>query len=223
MTDRMDSEALSRMIAGAAARIRAEHAWLSELDSVVGDGDHGTAMLRIVDCLEKTFADKSAEPFKARFARAGWNVMDTDGGASSSLLGLFFMGMAGAMDEQASSLDGAGIARAFAAGLTAVCKQTTARRGDKTMMDALIPAIDVFTAAVNNGKKIVKGLEEAAQAARSGSESTTEMTAHHGRARFAGEKSHGHQDPGSASIALMFEGFCVGLSESQGEAPPCPI
>ena len=223
MTGTVDRDALSRMIAGAAARIRAEHAWLSDLDSVVGDGDHGTAMLRIVDCLEKALADSPAEPFPAWFGRAGWNVMDTDGGASSSLLGLFFMGMADAMDKQASSLDSAGMARAFAAGLSAVCKQTAARRGDKTMMDALIPAVDAFTAAVNSGGEIVKGLEEAAHAARSGSESTREMTARHGRARFVGEKSRGHQDPGSASIALMFEGFYVGLSESQGEASPCPI
>lgn len=214
MIGRLDRDGLARMMNGAAARIRAEHAWLSMLDSAVGDGDHGTTMLRIAERIEKKSADLPWEPFKAWFSGVGWSVMETDGGASSSLLGLFFLGMADALNEQASSLDARELAEAFAAGLSAVGKQTAARRGDKTMMDALIPAVDAFRAAAGGGKTMAAGMQEATHAAKEGAESTREMAARQGRARFLGEKSRGHEDPGSASIALIFEGFYIGLTDS---------
>jgi dihydroxyacetone kinase-like protein len=218
MTDRISRFELSGMIAGAAARIRERHAWLSELDSATGDGDHGTAMLRSVDRLEKAFASGPPACFKTCFSEVGWSVLGADGGASSSLLGTFFLGMADRIAANVSSLDCPDLSVAFESGLRAVRMQTKAQPGDKTMMDALIPAVQTLSAAAQAGKGIAKGLEEAARAANTGAQATKNLTASVGRAKFLGEKTRGHQDPGAASIALMFEGFYRGLVECKGEA-----
>jgi dihydroxyacetone kinase-like protein len=218
MKDRLNRAELSRMIASAAARIREQHSWLSELDSAAGDGDHGTAMLRTVDRLEKAFTSGPPACFKTCFREAGWNVLGADGGASSSLLGTFFLGMADGIAANVSSLDCRELSVAFESGLSAVRKQTKAQPGDKTMMDALIPGVETLLMAARAGKGIAKAFEEAAHAANAGAEATKNVTARYGRARFLGEKTRGHQDPGATSIALLFEGLYHGLLEPKGEA-----
>jgi dihydroxyacetone kinase-like protein len=218
MTDRLGRTGLLRMVAGAAAQIREHHTWLSELDSVAGDGDHGTAMLRCVDRMEKAMASGPANCLKTCFERTGWAVFEADGGASSSLLGSFFLGMRDGIRENVSSLDRQELSAALESGLKALRKQTTAQLGDKTMMDALMPAVEAFTQAADESKEIENGLERAAHAAKAGADATKNLTARHGRARLLGEKTRGHQDPGAVSIALLFEGFCDGLRESKGEA-----
>jgi dihydroxyacetone kinase-like protein len=107
---------------------------------------------------------------------------------------------------------------AFESGLSAVRKQTKAQPGDKTMMDALIPGVETLLMAARAGKGIAKAFEEAAHAANAGAEATKNVTARYGRARFLGEKTRGHQDPGATSIALLFEGLYHGLLEPKGEA-----
>jgi dihydroxyacetone kinase-like protein len=211
MTGTIGQHELSQMFRSAAARIRERHGELSVLDSVSGDGDHGTTMLRIVDQLD--IAQSSSEP-KTILHDAGWKILNVDGGASSSLLGTFFLGMTEA-PECNSPLDCPALAATFEAGLAAVSKQTRARPGDKTMMDALVPAIESLRAAVHAGKSVVEAMQDAAGAARAGAESTSGLTARFGRAKFLGEKTRGHQDPGAASIALLFEGFSMALAESK--------
>jgi phosphoenolpyruvate---glycerone phosphotransferase subunit DhaL len=217
MTACLDRAGLSRMIAGAAAQIREQHSWLSELDSASGDGDHGTAMLRSMDRLEQGFASGPPACLKTCFHQGGWNLFGADGGASSSLLGTFFLGMADGIAANVASMDCRDLSAAFESGLDAVRKQTKAQPGDKTMMDALVPAIVTFTVAAQTGKAAEAALEEAAHAAKAGAEATRNFTARYGRARFLGEKTRGHQDPGAASIALLFAGFHQGLRESKGE------
>ena len=217
MTKRITSSDLSRMMAGAAARIRERHAWLSELDSIAGDGDHGASMLRAVECLEKVFSPDSAMDLKISFYQAGWNVMSTDGGASTSLIGAFFLGMSDGSAAGSLSLDRPGLASAFQAGLAAVQKQTKAQPGDKTMMDALVPAVASMQAAADAGLEIEVALQRAAQAAQTGAETTSNLTARYGRGRLLGERTRGFQDPGATSIALIFEGFVQGLAAPKGE------
>jgi len=207
----------ARMIGGAAASIRAQHALLSELDCAAGDGDHGGAMLRTVERLEKAFAPGGPEDLKTCLQEAGWSVLGADGGASSSLLGIFFGGMADApaCGAPAGASD---LAAIFEAGLAAVRRQTKAQPGDKTMMDALVPAIAALRAAADAGKSVTEALHDAAGAAHSGAEATRNLTARYGRAKFLGEQTRGHLDPGAASTGLMFEGFYRGLGESKGES-----
>jgi dihydroxyacetone kinase-like protein len=142
---------------------------------------------------------------------AGWRVLSVDGGASSSLLGTFFTGM-GDVELAQDSMDCHQLAQSFEAGLRAVSRQTKARPGDKTMMDALTPAVAAASAAAEAGKTIPEALEDAALAARLGAESTRDLVARYGRARSLGERTRGHPDAGATSVALIFKGFKEGVS-----------
>lgn len=199
------------MFTHAAEEIRREHSYLSELDSVAGDGDHGTTMLRVAERLEAAAGANAPEDLSNLLRDAGWSVMGVDGGASSALLGTFFAGMAdAAMGE--TSMDCTQVAKAFEGGLAAVAKQTKAQPGDKTMMDALMPAVSAISVAAASGKTVVEAFETAASAARTGADSTKDMVARYGRAKFLGEKTRGSPDAGAASVALLFQGFYAGLA-----------
>jgi phosphoenolpyruvate---glycerone phosphotransferase subunit DhaL len=218
MTDRLSRTGLSLMFAGVATQIRQHHAWLSELDSLAGDGDHGSAMLRCVQKMEKAVADAPDICLRACFEQTAWAVFDADGGASSSLLGTFFLGMRDGVPANLASLDCRALSAAFESGLKAIGKQTSAQVGDKTMMDALVPAVESFSAAAQERKEIEDALERAARAASAGAEATKYLVARQGRARLLGEKTRGHPDPGATSVALLFEGFHNGLRGPKGEA-----
>jgi phosphoenolpyruvate---glycerone phosphotransferase subunit DhaL len=207
----------ARMMTGAVALIRAQHAMLSQLDCAAGDGDHGTTMLRAAACLEKSFAPGRPEDLNACLREAGWGVLGVDGGASSSLFGTFLSGMADA-PAAGASIGSSELAAMFEAGLAAMRKQTKAAPGDKTMMDALVPAILALRAAADAGKSVDEALGAAADAARAGAEETRNLTARYGRAKFLGDKTRGHRDPGATSMSLLFEGFYNGIQESKGEA-----
>ena len=210
MRDRITRDDFARMIAGAVALIRAQHAMLSQLDSAAGDGDHGATMLRTVERLETCFAAGGPEDLKTCLSEAGWSVLGVDGGASSSLLGTFFSGMAEA-PACGVWISAGELAAIFEAGLAAVRKQTKAQPGDKTLMDALVPAVAALRAAADAGKGVSEALHDAAFAARAGAETTRNLIARYGRAKFLGEKTRGHLDPGATSMSLLFEGFHNGL------------
>lgn len=210
MSKRVTKEDFGRMVEGAAAEIRSRHLTLNELDCAVGDGDHGATMLRAIVQLEKAFAPGGADDLKICLKEAGWSVLGVDGGASSSLLGVFFTGMADAADNDLSEM--------FEAGLLALQKQTKAQPGDKTMMDALVPAIKALRATADSGKSIGEALHDAAAAARAGAEATRNLKARYGRAKFLGEKTLGHADPGATSVSFLFEGFYNGFAAKKGES-----
>jgi len=184
---------------------------LSQLDCIGGDGDHGATIVRAMDRLEAEINAENDSPLNARLKDAGWAVLGVDGGASSALLGTFLAGMGDADLGQES--DCKHLAASFAAGLRALEKQTRAKPGDKTMMDALVPAVQAVQAAADSGEQIARALESAASAAREGAEATKGMIARFGRARFLGEKTRGSPDAGATSIALIFEGFSAALGE----------
>jgi len=210
----MGKAELARMFAEAAKRIRERHAFLSELDSVAGDGDHGTTMLRVAEKMESGLDTDTRQSLSALLKRVGWDVLEVDGGASSAILGTFFRGMADI--DAGDEIDCNGLAAIFEAGLIAVSKQTKAAPGDKTMMDALVPAVNAIRAAAASGETIGEALEHAAIAARSGAESTKSLIAKHGRAKFVGAKTLGYPDAGAFSIAILFEGFSAGMASVSG-------
>ncbi len=206
MTDRLGMRHLKEMIAAAAAEIEADHQELSRLDSATGDGDHGTTMVRAMATVRKTMAESSdTEPGKL-LSSIGWAIMGADGGSTGPLLGSFFMGMGEGLGE-AADLDCAGVAAMFQAGMDKVRRQTKAQVGDKTMMDALIPAVTALSKAAESGADIASALKEAARAAWDGALSTKEFKARFGRAKNLGDRTIGCQDPGATSMALMFKGF----------------
>jgi phosphoenolpyruvate---glycerone phosphotransferase subunit DhaL len=212
MSGRIGKTELRNMFAQAAACIRSEHQRLTELDSVGGDGDHGTTMLRAAEQMELWSDVSGTESLPGLLKAAGWRVLSVDGGASSSLLGTFFAGM-GDVPLDGDSMDCPALAQAFEAGLRAVSRQTKAKPGDKTMMDALTPAVAAASAAAQAGKTIPEALQDAALAARLGAESTRDLVARYGRARSLGERTRGHPDAGATSIALIFKGFKEGVSD----------
>lgn len=210
MSECITKDDFGRMVAGAAAEIRAKHAMLSELDCAAGDGDHGATMLRAMEKLEKAFAPGGSDDLKICLKDAGWSVLGVDGGASGSLLGVFFGGMADAVGNDLTEI--------FEAGLAALEKQTKAQPGDKTIMDALVPAIKALRLAADSGKPIGEALHDAAAAAHAGANTTRNLQARYGRAKFLGEKTLGHADPGATSMSLLFEGFYNGFTGSKGES-----
>jgi dihydroxyacetone kinase-like protein len=212
------------MFAQAAACIRSEHQRLTELDSIGGDGDHGTTMLRAAEQMEGWTDASSTQSLTDLLKAAGWRVLGVDGGASSGLLGTFFAGMGDIELGQNTSHDTIHdtihdtmncnqLAQSFQAGLRAVSRQTKARPGDKTMMDALIPAVDAVSAAAGAGKTIPEALDDAALAAKLGAESTQDLVARYGRARSLGQRTRGYPDAGATTIALIFRGFREGLGK----------
>jgi dihydroxyacetone kinase-like protein len=198
------------MFAQAAACIRREHQHLTELDSIGGDGDHGTTMLRAAEQIERGIEESGTASLTDLLKAVGWKVLGVDGGASSALLGTFFAGM-GDVQLSQDAMNSHDLACAFQAGLRAVSRQTKAGPGDKTMMDALVPAVAAVTAAAAAGKSISDALDEAALAAQLGAESTRDLVARHGRARSLGERTRGYPDAGATSVALLFRGFSAGL------------
>lgn len=199
------------MIRRAASDIRAAVDELSRLDSATGDGDHGSAMLRSMDAAEKAVAEagESASPKDVLF-QAGWAVMSAAGGATGPLLGSLLMGLSEGFGDN-PRLDAAGTASAFEAALASVRKQTKAQPGDKTMMDALVPAVTAIREAADAGASIPAALAQAAEAAAKGAESTRTMQARFGRARNLGERSIGSVDAGARSMALLLAGFAAAM------------
>ena len=197
---------LANILRSGAARVKENHELLSRLDAATGDGDHGVTMKRVADAIIASVADGQALGVGPLLEQVGWNVMSVDGGSTSPLLGSFFMGMSEAVGGS-ESLDGPGLAAAFEAGLAKLCEQTQAQPGDKTMVDALVPAVVALRQAADAGGETAVLLAQAADAAQRGAEKTSELQARFGRARNLGARTIGHVDPGATSIALLFAGF----------------
>jgi len=210
MTSTVGLREWEAMLSGAIAEVRAAHPWLSELDSTCGDGDHGTTMLRAADRLEKCVEQSSGKSVEALLGDVAWTLMGLDGGATGPLLGSFFLGVSesvGARDE----LDTSSLAEVFEAGLAAMARQSRAQVGDKTMLDALVPAIRALRQGASEGRPPEHVLRSAALAAQEGAASTKALVARVGRAKYLGEKTLGAQDPGATSVSLLFKGFHKGI------------
>lgn len=175
----------------------------SKLDAVLGDGDHGTAIVQAMSVIVD--ASAKANAFKQMLNDMGMDVMMQISGSTSTLLGGFFIGMSDEVPEGLTELNAAQVEAMFSGGLVGVKKQTKAKRGDKTMMDALEPAVEAMQAQQTNDIKTM--LEAGAEAARNGAEETVGMKANFGRARNYGERSVGYADPGASSWSCMFDAF----------------
>jgi phosphoenolpyruvate---glycerone phosphotransferase subunit DhaL len=181
-----------------AAEVGERKVELTKLDQAIGDGDHGTNMDRglrkAVEKLDAVEGDDIGAVLKA----VGMALVSSVGGAGGPLYGTFFL-QAGQSAAGRSELDTDGFAAAVRAGVDGVRARGKAEPGDKTMLDALIPAAD----ALAEGGDLKEAAARAADAAEEGMRATTELVARKGRASYLGERSRGHQDPGATSSALM--------------------
>lgn len=194
---------LRKMIAAAKEKIEANVEYLNQLDSATGDGDHGTAIITAMQAAEKaTETDASLKEMLSAISSA---IMSETSGSTSTLTGLFYSGMSKAIESEELNPDA--LIGMFESGLKRVQTASKAQVGDKTLMDAMIPAVEALSGIKGAGKNGTEVLKTAAEAAKSGAESTKDMIAKHGRARNLGERSKGHLDAGACSLAMILEAF----------------
>lgn len=212
MSDHIEYDDFVNMLHGSVKTIENEHQMLSQLDSISGDGDHGTTMSRAMRLVSKAIDQQERKEIKGLLDSVSWNLLGVDGGATGPLLGTLFKGMADSLAEGQQVTVGT-FSRMFETGLVSLEKITKARVGDKTIMDALVPAIISLKESAQEDKNFLESLKAAAEAARNGAESTKRLVARFGRAKNLGEKTLGHPDPGATSMALLLRGFYEGLIE----------
>ena len=174
--------------------------YLTELDSAIGDADHGTNMDRGMRAVEEKLAAADPATLGSVFKTVGMALVSTVGGASGPLYGTFFLRMGAALGDK-SECDKADLSSALRAGIKGVIDRGKAQLGDKTMLDALSPALDSFDGT--EGLSIAAASAGAAEAAAAGRDATAPLKALKGRASYLGDRSIGHIDPGSASAALL--------------------
>ncbi|MDQ1006878.1 dihydroxyacetone kinase-like protein [Streptomyces sp. V4I23] len=175
---------------------------LTQLDSAIGDADHGTNLDRGFTAAAAAVSDLSPETVGAVLIKTGTTLVSTIGGASGPLYGGAFRALGKALDTPVA--DPLAFAGALAAGLESIQKLGTAVPGDKTMIDAYAPAAAAFEEQARQGTGFAAAAAAAADAAEEGMRATTPLQARKGRASYLGARSVGHQDPGATSTALIF-------------------
>ena len=188
-------EVLPRAIDAAIETIANNAELLGDLDRAIGDGDHGVNMLRGFSAIAAQRDELIALPLPAALEAMGKILVMNVGGASGPLYGSLLM----AMGKAGGSID---------AGVAAVRKRGKSDRGEKTMLDVLIPVQLAWAEACSEGLPLPQSLERVRRAAKEGLESTRPLKATKGRAAFLGERSIGHLDPGAYSSFLLVNAIC---------------
>lgn len=186
--------------------------YLTELDSAIGDADHGINMdrgFRKVKEKLPTFADQDIGSI---LKTTGMTLISSVGGASGPLYGTFYMrsGMAVTAREQ---LDITELYEMLKAGVAGILQRGRPELGDKTMYDAWVPALEAYESAQNNGADLLTALRAAVEAGENGMKATIPLQARKGRASYLGERSIGHQDPGATSSYLILNALLETLEE----------
>jgi len=191
-------------IKACAATLSENKMYLIELDAAIGDADHGANMDRGFQAIMGKMGEMSDKDIGTIFKTVAMTLISTVGGASGPLYGTFFLQagtkVAGKMemtiDEWAVALDAA---------LAGILMRGKAELNDKTMVDALTPAVSALKQAIADGKSQTEALYASVEAARQGMEATIPLVARKGRASYLGERSAGHQDPGATSSYLILK------------------
>jgi phosphoenolpyruvate---glycerone phosphotransferase subunit DhaL len=175
---------------------------LVQLDTAIGDGDHGTNMDRGMRAALEQLAKVGDDDVGALLKAVGMALISKVGGAAGPLYGTLFLRMATASAGKAQ-LDLREWTEAVAAGVAGVQQRGKAQAGDKTMIDALLPALEALKSAQSDGAEMADALRRSADAAREGMLATVPMEARKGRASYLGPRSVDHQDPGATSAELL--------------------
>ncbi|WP_217996474.1 dihydroxyacetone kinase subunit DhaL [Piscicoccus intestinalis] len=176
---------------------------LTDLDRRIGDADHGSNMHRGMSAVAALAAD-DFDDAAALLKKAGMTLVNTVGGASGPLYGTFFLRLAKALPAD-GDIDAAQWGTALRAGLQGIIDRGKASVGDKTMVDALTPALEAYDAAVADGADVAAALRAAADGAARGRDATIDLVARKGRASYLGERSRGTQDPGATSLTMLLD------------------
>jgi len=198
----MDSAFFRSWLAQAAAFVEAQRDHLTQLDAAIGDADHGINLSRGFGAIMAALPEASTPTPGSVLRLAGSTLISKVGGASGPLYGMAFR-QAGKALADASDVDAQALAAALEAALAGVQKIGAAREGEKTMVDALAPAVSAFSKALSGGEQEADAFDALAAAAAAGAQATVSMQALKGRASYLGPRSVGHEDPGAASTALI--------------------
>lgn len=193
-----------------AALINDNTDFLTDLDAAIGDADHGTNMARGTTAALGKLDD--ATPLGAMFRSVGMTLVSTVGGSAGPLYGTFFMRF-GARLGDVEDVSLTTFAAALTAGRDGVVARGKAAVGEKTMIDAMTPAVEAFESHVADGDGPLVAAEAALAAAERGRDATIPLVARKGRASYLGERSAGHQDPGATSTAYLFEALVAAVKE----------
>ena len=208
--DTVDVAALDKWIREFARLIADHKEMLTELDSAIGDADHGINMHRGMTAVLTTLEGESPGRPSELLKRTGMTLVSTVGGASGPLYGTAFLRMSTTVGD-AEELDGNDLAKMLRAALEGVVQRGKASPGDKTMLDALGPAVEALESAIANGQPLAVALDAAVRAAEEGRAKTIPMVARKGRASYLGERSAGHQDPGATSVTFLVAAAAASL------------
>lgn len=205
----MNAKQAEAMIKFMAAGIGEHKDTLTALDAEIGDADHGINMARGFDRVTDKMSIARYELPAEVFKDVAMMLMSAVGGSAGPLYGSFFVKMAMRFrGEESISPELFGLA--LSDGVNGVMSLGKGVRGDKTMLDALIPACDAYNKAVDDGDNIENALKKAFEAAKEGAEATIPLVARKGRASYLGERSAGHKDPGAASSVIIIESMLKG-------------
>lgn len=204
------ADEVARWIRDFAAAVRERKDELTQLDQAIGDGDHGINMDRGMTAVVAALDVAEPDEVSALARSVAMTLISKVGGASGPLYGTLFLQFGSAAGPE--PLTPLGWAGCLEAGLAGVRARGKAEPGDKTMVDALIPATEALRAALDEGATFAEALARAADAAEEGARATIPLVARKGRASYLGERSAGHQDPGATSSALLVR--CAALAWS---------
>lgn len=189
--------------------LREQRVYLSDLDSAIGDADHGINMDRGFTAVMDKLPGVAEADVGTILKTVGTTLVSTVGGASGPLYGTAFL-RAGTALAGKQELQPADVLAGLEAALEGIQARGRAQRGEKTMVDALAPAVDALRAALAGGQGLSDALRAAADAAEQGAADTIPMLATKGRASYLGERSIGHQDPGATSMSLLLRAAAAG-------------
>jgi dihydroxyacetone kinase-like protein len=192
--------------------IDATAAELNRLDAALGDGDFGASMQRGLDAVMEVVPGVD-ESVAALLRTTGSTIVSSIGGTSGPLVGTFFL-RAGMALNGAATCRPVELAAALSVGVEAVMELGGARVGDKTMVDALVPAVDVLVNATASGEHFADATAACARVAASAAASTSELVARKGRASLTGTGGIGHVDPGAKGVALLFEALATAAADA---------
>ena len=210
MTAAVSLDNLQAWLRQFAELIAANKDHLTQLDSAIGDADHGINMDRGMQAVVKVLDAEEFTQVSDLFKKVGMTLVSTVGGAAGPLYGTYFLRF-GMNSGDGAELTATALGEALDAGLEGVVARGKPEPGDKTMFDAMAPATSAYNAAIGSGDELATALSRAQTAAEQGRDDTIPMLAKKGRASYLGERSIGHQDPGATSTALLFTAAAAAL------------
>lgn len=210
MASTLNTEQVRTILLAACQAIIDAKEELGDADRAIGDGDHGQGMSVGFGAGMQALRTAELDTVGAAFKTIGTAVLGTSGGASGVIFGTMFRAPAKVLTGAA--LDAEGYAAALETGAEQISARGKAHAGDKTMLDALLPAAEAARAAVGDGLEVAA--RAAADAAEKGSEATIDMIAAFGRAKSLGERARGHRDPGSMSVTILLTTIADGIEQA---------